>query len=293
MVSLNSSSSVLIVGADGVIGSELLRQFRQIGARVWGTTRRRELAQADRPYLNLADDIGAWQAPGPVSLAVLSAGISKIETCRREPEATAIVNVEGVTKLARKLTSDGALMIYLSTNQVFDGSRANRAALDSYSAATEYGRQKADVEQRLLALDGATCILRLTKVVQPDMPLLRGWCESLREGRPIHPFTDMVMAPIPLSFVVEAIQRLGEERLTGIFQASGAKDVTFAEVAYHIAERIGAPKDLVQPISVSAAGLPPEAAPLHTTLDATALRAALGLAPPDVWTTIDSALSLQ
>jgi dTDP-4-dehydrorhamnose reductase len=289
----HSSPVTLVVGCDGLIGGELLRQLERAGEAALGTTRRRELVDDQRLYLDLSEDVAQWRPPRPVSVAVLCAGVTKIEECRRDPRATARINVEAVATLARRLVASGAFVIYLSTNQVFDGTQAQAAPADPPTPQTEYGRQKVEVERQLLALADATAIVRLTKVVGPAMPLFEGWCAALRRGEAIHPFKDMVMAPIPLAFVVEVILRLAETRLTGIFQASGQRDVTFAQVAHHIAERIGARRELVQPISVRDAGIPEEAAPSHTTLDATELRLAFGLKPPDVLATIDAALGLQ
>ena len=286
------ASDILVVGSDGLIGGALMEELRQAGERAVGTTRRRGAVDEARHYLDLSENVEQWQPPRPVSVAVICAGVTKIDLCRRDPESTARVNVEAVSVLASNLVGRGAFVIYLSTNQVFDGMIPNRLPLDPALAQTEYGRQKAEVERRLLALGNSTSIVRLTKVIGPGMPLLKGWLRALHQGEMIHPFVDMVMAPVPLSFVTAVIRQLVERRLPGIVQVSGERDVTYAQVAYHIAERTGAKRELVQPISSKEAGIPAEAAPPHTTLDTTRLRRELGLEPPDVWTTIDSAISL-
>lgn len=257
-----------------------------------GTTRLRERVAPDNLFLDLSESVDNWQPECDVSAAVICAGISKIDRCRLEPEATRLVNVEGVYHLARNLTERGAFVVYLSTNQVFDGSRPNRLQEETPSPLTEYGRQRAEAERLLLALGDSTSVLRLTKVAQPGMPLLQGWVDALRRAATVHPFKDMVMAPVPLSFVVTALEKIIKERVAGIVQISGETDITYAQAAYYLAERTGASKELVQPISVREAGIPAEAAPSFTTLDTRRLREELGLAPPCVWTTIDSAVSL-
>jgi dTDP-4-dehydrorhamnose reductase len=71
---------------------------------------------------------------------------------------------------------------------------------------------------------------------------------------------------------------------------SGDRDVTYEEAARHIARRLGAPDDLIQPISARAANMPPAFFPSCTTLDTTRLQTDLGLDVPDVWSAIDSAI---
>jgi dTDP-4-dehydrorhamnose reductase len=100
----------------------------------------------------------------------------------------------------------------------------------------------------------------------------------------------MVMAPLPLSFVVAAIAATVRHQPAGVLQASGPVDITYADVALHIARRVGADSRLVRPQDSSDTGLPAIFAPRNTTLDTSRLQDELGLVAPDVWSTIDSSL---
>ncbi|HEX8136024.1 MAG TPA: sugar nucleotide-binding protein [Pyrinomonadaceae bacterium] len=293
MAAEKNSFSILVIGSDGLIGGALTKHLERAGLPVMGTTRRREAVTKTRPFLDLSEDLERWQPPEGIRVAVMCAGVTKMESCRLDPVYSAQVNVAAVSRLVRKLADDNVYVIYLSTNQVFDGARPNQPANAPTSARTEYGKQKAAAEKYLLSLGSGGSVVRLTKVIQPHMFLLQGWLEALREGKAIRPFADMVMAPISLSFTVSVLCKLIEVRPPGIIQVSGERDVTYAQVADHLARRTGASAALVQPIRVRDAGLPPESAPPHTTLDTTRLRMELGLEPPGVWTVIESALGLQ
>jgi dTDP-4-dehydrorhamnose reductase len=124
------------------------------------------------------------------------------------------------------------------------------------------------------------------------MPLFQGWIQALEKKEVIHPFSDKVMAPIPLLFTVTVLYRIAQARLPGIVQVSGEKDVTYSQVAYYIAQRMGADFGLVQSISSKEANPGSETDPLHTTLDTTRLRTKFGIEPPGVWSTIDTMLGL-
>jgi len=284
--------TILIIGSDSLIGRTLMVQLQQAGARVIGTTRRSEVVDESHVYLDLAGDIDQWQCCVLVDVVVICASVTKIEACGRDPVATARVNVQGVTALAKNLAETGAFIIYLSSNAVFDGTRPNRRADDPLSPVTEYGRQKAEVERQLSVLGETVSIVRFTKILEPRAGLLTGWLHALRKGEPIRPFCDMVMAPVPLSFASDVLCCLVNMRLPGVIQVSGERDISYAQAACHIACLIGARPALVQPISSKEAGIPPEAAPAHTTLDTTRLRVEIGLKPPDAWSVIDSVLDL-
>jgi len=292
MFAENIAPVILVVGSDSLIGGALINELERVEQRVLGTTRRGSPVRSDRLFLDLGQNSESWQLPSRVSVAVICAGVTKIKDCGRDPAATSRINVESVIRLTNKLATGDTFIIYLSTNQVFDGSIPNRLADTAPSPQTEYGRQKTEVERHLETFAGRVSIVRLTKVLGTNESLLKGWLDALRKGEVIHPFKDMVMSPVPLSFVVTTLGKIIETRLTGIVQVSGEIDVTYADVAYHLATRIGASSELVQPISYAAAGVQSESAPPYTTLDTGRLRAELGLNPPGVWTTIDSAIGL-
>lgn len=272
----------LVVGSDGLIGKALMAHLKCAGSRVLGTTRRYEQVDDIHLYLDLAKNVNDWQCPFPVKVAVVCAGVTNLETCRRDPIASAAVNVEGVPALVKNLVNSGAFVIYLSTNQVFDGTVPYRKTDDPLLPITEYGRQKAEAERRISAFGDSVAIVRLTKVLCPDYALFSSWIEAMKKGNLLQPFSDMVIAPIPLSCVVSVIRLLADRRSSGIFHVSGERDISYAEAAFLGAELLGADSFLIQPVNASQLG---HSVPAHTTLNTDSLRVALGIEPPDVtWT---------
>lgn len=288
--SADSEPAFLVVGGDSLIGSALGTRLERAGKRVVSTTRRRE-APRNRVFLDLAGDVDQWQLPEPVSVAIICAGVTKIEDCGHDPVSTSHINVDSIRKLIGKLADAEAFIVFLSTNQVFDGSVPQRAADDTLSPQTEYGKQKAEIERHLACHTGNAAVVRLTKVLGTHSPLLRRWVDALRDGEAVHPFRDMVISPVPLSFVATVLESLCENRRAGVFQVSSEAEVTYAEVAYYLADKMRVSQDLVQPIEATDAGILSGAVPRHTSLDTARLRAELGLKPPDVWATIDYAVS--
>ncbi|HJZ54808.1 MAG TPA: sugar nucleotide-binding protein [Gemmataceae bacterium] len=272
----------LVVGADGAIGGELLRRLSAAGRPALGTTRRADRAGL---FLDLAGEPSSWQLPDSVAVAFLCAAVTSVERCQQFPADTRVVNVERTLRLARRLRERGAHVVFLSTNQVFDGAKPHRKPDDRPRPQTEYGRQKAEVEGALLSA-GAATVVRFTKVVAPGMKLLRSWLDAFLAGVAVEPFGDMVISPVPLAFAAEVLARVGEQTPGGIIQLSGEADVTYAELARRLADRCEVSRELVRPVSFASKGLPPEMAPEHTTLDIARLTSELGLTPPPVWETL-------
>lgn len=283
--------ATLIVGSDSLIGRALSAHLQRAGERVVATTRRRDAEDKFHLYLDLSKDVEGWQCSWPITVAVICAGVTKLDACKRDPEATARVNVQGVSTLVKNLVASGTFVIYLSTNQVFDGSIPHRHPDDLHSPITEYGRQKTEVERRISQWGDSVAIVRFTKIIGPNIPLFSVWVEALRKDEAIQPFSDMFMAPVPLSCAISVLRLIADRRLPGILQVSGASDISYMEAAHFGARLLGADPSLVQPISASQSGHYAEPLPAHTSLNVDRLRTTLGMGPPDVWWTIEMAFT--
>jgi dTDP-4-dehydrorhamnose reductase len=287
------TGSLLLVGADSEIGAVTARHLGALGVPVVATTRRRERIAADCTYLDLAQPLNGWTPPPDVEAACIVAAVARLQTCDSDPVGSSYVNVGQTVALAETLLGQGIPVLFLSSNQVFDGSLPFVPADAPLCPVSEYGRQKARTEEALrrhIAAGAPVSILRFAKIVSPGMPLLRQWASALESGQPISAFADMMLAPTPVQLAAQAIARLMREGARGIYQLTGPRDVSYAELADHLAERLGADPRLVARVGAASAGMPKGATPRHTTLDSSALRDRFGLAVPDVWAVVEEAV---
>jgi len=282
----------LVVGADSAIGQSVLAELLRQGKDAVGTTRRRERVDDDCLWLDLSSDLERWQPPFPVGAAVLCAGATKFAACERDPEQSAQVNIHGTVTLGRRLIGQGAFLILLSSNAVFDGTVPFAPAEAPVSPTTEYGRQKCEAERRLRELSEEVAIVRFSKVLSPRDSLLHSWLVKLRQGTAIHPFSDRAMAPVSLAFAVRVLELVTASRTRGIVQASANRDITYAEAAHYLARRIGADASLVQPTSMERSGLSLRNSATHTTLNSSRLDGAFGIEAPTPWAAIDAAIGM-
>lgn len=285
------SVAFLVLGAEGTIGRALTDRLASSGKKVLGTTPEADNVSENLIFLDLSEDVTNWHSPEAPAVAFFCAAMTSIADCREKRTESEKINVHHTVLLAQKLVDGGSFVIFLSTNLVYDGLVPFVKATDPICPLTEYGRQKAEAEKQLLSLGTMVSIVRFTKVLGPHMPLFEKWMEDLRNHVPIHPISDMVFAPVSLDFAVEVLLQVAELRLPGIVQVSGEQDITYAQVAYRMAQLLGvSPEDLVQPITAAEANLQLEALPKHTTLDTSRLKMSLDISPPPVWTTIDQFL---
>lgn len=279
-----ASQTACIIGAGSGIGVALATELTARGIAHSGT-RRRAVGPGEH-HLDLGDPPASWTLPA-ADVVFLCAGVTSLDQCRRQPEATARLNVAATVALARRLTEQGSFVLFYSTNLVLGAQAERPDETAPRRPVTVYGRQKAEAEERLLALGARLCVVRLTKVVTPAMALLTGWLRALRDGREIRPFADMAMAPLPVSLVARVSADLALGGCHGVFHLSAARDITYAAAAAHLARRLGAPADLVRPVAAADSGLDLEYVPRRTVLDAGKLQKTLGVVPPDPLEALD------
>ena len=284
------TQNILVVGADGTIGSALVNHLEQLGYSVYQTTRNNNSLNSRRFFLDLAEPASNWSLPTDVCITFICAAETSTQLCAKNPQKTRLINVDRTEALAKQLSSLGSKIVFFSTNQVFNGSCPYVKADEPINPQTEYGRQKAGAEKRLLALGEKVTILRLTKVLSRKDKLLNQWKSSLQHNKIIRPFSDMVLAPVSLVTVIELLVRLLTINVGGILQISGNEDVTYEAVARHLARQIGASPDLVQPTSLRESDPSLEYLPRHTTLDTSKVRRLLSIELPDVWFVLDQVL---
>lgn len=272
----------LVVGINGTIGHALFKRLQQSGQQVTGTTQRPEAVKPGPvAYLNLLDAPGCATLPA-CDVVYLCAGVCRMALCEDDPIGTSKVNVDGMARLARYLSQQGAFIIYLSTNQVFSGQVPDVPENASYQPLNEYGRQKAVVEKIIKEECQPGAIVRLTKVVEPNMALIQQWVDRLKQNESIEVFHDMMLAPVSLRQVVDVLIHLGQKKQPGCYAVSGDKDVSYQNIANYLAQQIGASPHLIKPVSALEKGIKKNFLPRFTSMLSSSTIALCGQTPPKV-----------
>lgn len=275
---------VVVVGSDGLIGKALGGRLRQRAHAVVGTTRRAEQADGDeRLFLDLA---ATTLPPLPAAdIAVFCAAMATFADCRNFPELARRVNVTAPAALAKAFADRGGRVLMLSSSVVFDCQSPHVAGDQPTAPRSAYGVMKADVEADILGLHGT--VLRLTKVITAQSGRLARWVEAFEQGRTVRAFEDHRFCPITLEQTLAAITAVVEQAESGVFQLSGADDISYADAARHIAERLGVPESRVEGTLAVENGIPESEVTPFTSLDTGRLGALTGYVPLPARAVID------
>ncbi len=277
---MTDALSILVIGADGQVGSVVAKDLSGRGYETTGTTRRESNTDKDRLFLDLALPAQEWPELPEADAAVICTAKTRINECEADPEGTAVVNLHAPVTLAEKLTRQGTMVLFLSTTGVFDFARPFRRHDEPPSPVSVYGRQKAEAEERILELSGKTAVLRLTKIMGPEMPLLNIWCAELAAGREITAYEDAFIAPITAAFAARMVHKIISSEEEGVFHASGDKDRPYTALAEEVVRAMNADGSLVKTVEGGLPHYPTANAPRYTTLDMSREEKMFGISPP-------------
>jgi len=145
---------ILVTGADGQLGKELLLQGRESGFR---------LIAADLPELDVtaADDVGSAIDRYRPFLVINAAAYTQVDKAETQPSLAYRVNAEGPAILAKTCAAAGIALIHISTDYVFSGEKNTPyTETDPVAPTGVYARSKADGEVRVRSLLPRHIILR-------------------------------------------------------------------------------------------------------------------------------------
>lgn len=237
----------LIVGGDSVIGKALGNYWEKNNIDFHSSTRNLGLSSKTKPYIDL-ENLDLTNLDYPYDSAILCAAISKQDECEKHPNRTRNINVVNTFKLAKQLSKSGAFILFLSTSQVFDGNTPFKKIDDKKSPINAYGKQKSESEDLISGLEKYS-ILRLTKVIHTDLPLLSEWRKNFNKGLKVKAFKDMTLSPIKIDDVIYKIDSLIRNKKNGTYHCSGNNDISYYAFAKQYAKQLGFSEELVQKIS--------------------------------------------
>ena len=210
------TKTVLITGASGFLGWYLCQEAQRQGWTVHGTAYRHPIQMPGvtmhRLDLTDFDALRTVMTQVHPDAVIHTAAQARPNLCETEPEAAYHINVTASLNLAG-LCSDrtgdkgndavagrgpSIPCVFISTNQVFDGTQALYREDDPVSPINVYGEQKVAAEEGMLARHPGTIICRMPLMfgAAPAPSFLQGFLQRLAQGEPLKLFTDEFRTPV-------------------------------------------------------------------------------------------------
>lgn len=260
-----------------------------------GSQRKIEVVTLGRPNLDLAGPANSIicevQAAKP-DVIVSAAAYTQVDKAESEPDLAFAVNERGAAALARAAQGLGVPIIHLSTDYVFDGSKAEPYVETDQTAPTSvYGSSKLAGEKAVLLENRNSAILRTAWVYSPFGANFVKTMLRLGETREhVGVVADQRGNPTSALDIADAVFVIAENLLAhegaeqrGIFHMTAAGEGTwagFAEALFAASDCVGGPSARVNRITT--ADFPtPAKRPANSRLDCSRLLREHGVRLPD------------
>ncbi|HET6399853.1 MAG TPA: SDR family oxidoreductase [Candidatus Kapabacteria bacterium] len=263
----SSRETVLITGCHGFVGQHVVRLFvEESNCELVLTAREEKSLFAGmekepriRGYhpMDITQRVAVRDVIGTAKPDVIvnCAGFVKVDDAETQREAAWRANVsalEHLTEIARKID---ARIVHISSDLVFDGSRAPYTELDTPHPINYYGRTKLASENVLRTAGIEYTIFRTSSIYgaadHANANYALSVISSLEAGEPVMAATDLISAPTLVDDLALAIVRATERRRLGLYHAGGPEMITRFEFAHRIAEMFGLNTSMILPTTVA------------------------------------------
>lgn len=266
---------VLVTGAGGQLGQELVRLPGQPDVRLVGR---------DRRGLDVTDRTACLQAAASVrpDAVIHTAAYTAVDRAESEPDTVQQINVVGTHYMADAAEAIGAKFVYISTDYVFsgEGDRPYRED-DPTGPRSMYGRTKLAGERAALAACSRAFVVRTSWLygVYGDN-FVKAMLKRARAGQPLRVVDDQVGSPTYAYDLADRLVRLARTERYGVYHAAGSGSCSWYQFARTIFDLCGME---VQLSPCATAEYPrPAPRPACSVLDCEALGRA-GIAPLRHW----------
>lgn len=270
---------ILLTGAEGQLGHELLRS----------TPINHELIACAWTDLDITDPERVDQRVGEVDpdLVINAAAYTAVDQAEKERDRAFQVNAEGARNVSRAATANGARVIHLSTDFVFDGTQSRPyQPLDTPNPQNTYGASKRRGEEYVSeATNGTALILRTAWLYSRfGSNFVTAMLARMREGQELEIVDDQIGTPTWAKGLAEAIwQAAAASRLQGLHHWTDAGVASWYDFAVAIQEEalacglLGRPTE-IRPIATLDYPTPAKR-PCFSVLDKTTTWSGLAIRP--------------
>lgn len=274
------SGRILVTGASGQLGHEVVNEFVRQGREVIAPTRQ------EMDFL-LPDQVAGFVRDVRADWVVNCAAYTQVDRAEIEAVNAFTINCETAGRLAAAVAEYGGRLLHVSTDFVFDGTSSRPYHEDdATNPLSVYGRSKADGERAVIvALPGAVILRTAWVYGVHGNNFVKTMLRLGRERDHLKVVSDQVGTPTWTRDIANAISELISHEASGIFHFTDAGQTSwhgFATAILHEAGRLGFEVRAKTIEAIPTSGYPaPATRPAYSVLDTTRIRTRLSLSIPD------------
>jgi dTDP-4-dehydrorhamnose reductase len=224
---------LMIIGADGQLGADLVLQFRDHADLVPLT-----YEDGDIVDFNVVQSLVTMHRP---EVIINTAAYHNVPECELHPVRAFEVNALGARNLALATESKGVRLVHISTDYVFDGSKSSPyTESDCPNPLNVYANTKLSGEYFIRSICKNYMILRVsgiygkTRCIGKGSNFINTMLRLFRDGQSIRVVTDEVLTPTSTVEISRQLETMLQENCQGVFHVTAEGACSWHEFAQSI-----------------------------------------------------------
>ena len=230
-----SSGRVLVLGAAGQVGRELVADLTRRGGPMEVVGASRSHPDPDRQFrLEEPETVERLVSAVAADHVILTAGATNVAWCEEHPSESRAMNVGGTEAATAAAHLAGASFTFISTDYVFDGTSGPYGEDGTANPINAYGAQKLEAEEAVMAVDPGNLVIRTCQVFGDDprrTNFVVSVVDRLRRGEPVAAAGDLFGTPTYAPDLARVLVDLTLSGASGIWHVAGDSFLSRYELA--------------------------------------------------------------
>lgn len=247
---------VLVTGASGYLGEQLLRALLADQLPACGTFQTRSIANLQRSLRQIdlrqpkaVDELIAALEPSTVFHC---AAMTDVAQCQANPAAAHANNVEATSNLVEAVSrmAPDASFVFLSTDLVYDGLHPPYNESSPPNPVSCYASTKLQAEALAMQLPKSAVVRTALMFGRRGVhkASFLGWMvDTLAAGRELPLFVDEFRTPIFVDDLVLGLRQIAAQGMTGVWTVGGPQRLSRWEMGEIVASKLGFDRRLLKP----------------------------------------------
>jgi dTDP-4-dehydrorhamnose reductase len=224
---------LLVTGAGGLLGRAVLSEA---GGRGY------DVVALDHARLDVTDEaaVGAAVSDARADAVVHCAAYTAVDRAEAEPQAALAVNRDGTRHVAAAAAEAGAVLLYVSTDYVFDGRKGTPYRPDDPTGPlSAYGSTKLEGERAAARHASEHLVARTSWLYGEDNGFVPAILRRAEAGEPLRVVDDQRGRPTWAPQAATALLDLLEQGARGVWHVAGGGECTWLELAEELLRQEG------------------------------------------------------
>lgn len=235
---------LIIIGASGFIGASIYQEAKKQDIEVIGTATTDQYSHLHE-FDMLKDNIANFienSNQNDITHAIITASVSIMKKCLENPVRATAINITATKNLLDYFHANKIKTLFLSTEQVFDGTKGYYKETDQANPLSMYGKQKLDIENYILEKMPEFLIYRLSETIGGTLfgrHIFKEFYNHHLENKTLQCISGLIISPTYVQDTAKYCLRGLEEDLQGLYHMANPNKMSRYDLTRKFLDKIG------------------------------------------------------